>query len=347
MKQKLLIIGDSKPSKNSETSSFDNLIAHPLMHKVDAKFVNYSTITDGEIPYIDGHFYVLLLFPYSYWSQHIERESDGVLYGDEHYGMMFENYMDKIDDIIKAKYKNFTYVNSPNSIKIDRDKKLTKDILSSKGISVPPGWTIEKPDADLEVLRDQIDLGNNFYIKPRFGAMGKGITYLSKHKAVSNYENGNGLRAGFDYGWSFQKIAKKGGLLKRIVDSKPILEKEIKTPLIKKRKFDLRIYVIYGRVPYLYARSAPIRKPITNWSQGGRIEKEVFLKHIPSHKLRCIKQIAKKSAEALALNFCGVDVIFDEQWTPYVLEAQSMPSWESGYDLFGMLIKKLAAGKAG
>ena len=113
MKQKLLIIGDSAPSKNSETSSFDKIITHPALGKVDAKIANYATITDGEIPYIEGHFHILLLFPYSYWSQHIERDGEGVLYGDMHYGAFFENYMNRIHDIIEAKYKNFMYVNSP------------------------------------------------------------------------------------------------------------------------------------------------------------------------------------------------------------------------------------------
>ena len=136
-KQKLLIIGDSAPSKNSETSSFDKFVTHPDLRKIDTKIMNYSTVTDGEMPYIKGHFYILLLFPYSYWFQHIERDAEGVMYGDSHYGTLFENYMDKIDDIIKAKYKNFTYINSPASIKADRDKKRTKEMLKAEGISVP------------------------------------------------------------------------------------------------------------------------------------------------------------------------------------------------------------------
>lgn len=345
MKQKLLIIGDSAPSKNSETSSFDKIVIHPALHKIETKIANYSTVTDGEMPYIKGHFYILLLFPYSYWFQHIERDVEGTMYGDSHYGMLFENYMDKINDIIKARYKNFTYVNSPDSIKTDRDKKRTKEMLKAAEVNVPDDYYTQDFVLDFKVLRIALDNGNNFYAKPRFGAMGKGITYLTKRKILSNYKNGGGLRSGFDYGWSFQKIHRRDHLLGQMLQSKPIIEPEIKTPRIKNRKFDLRIYVVYGRVPYLYVRSAPVRKPITNWSQGGRIEKHSFLKHIPSTKIREIKRIARESAKILGLNFCGVDIIFDEKWSPYVLEAQSMPSWESGYDLFGTLINKLSKGK--
>ena len=341
-KQNLLIVGDSAPSKNSETSSFDKIAIHPALHKIETKIANYATVTDGEMPYIKGHFYILLLFPYSYWFQHIERDAEGTLYGDGHYGMLFENYMDKIDDIIKEKYKSFTYVNSPASIKIDRDKKRTKELLKTKGISVPRDYYAQDFVVDFKILRISMDNGNNFYMKPRFGAMGKGITYLSKRKILSNYENGGGLRSGFDYGWSFQKIRRSDNLLRQILRTKPIIEPEIKTPRIKNRKFDLRIYVVYGRIPYMYARTASVRKPITNWSQGGQIEKRSFLEHIPSGKLREVKKIARRSAKILGLNFCGVDIIFDEDWNYYVLEAQSMPSWESGYDLFGTLINKLS-----
>ena len=345
MKQKLLIIGDSAPSKNSETSSFDKIIMHSALRKIDTKIANYSAITDGEIPYIDGHCHILLLFPYSYWSQHIEKDEDGVLYGDERYGMLFDSYLDRVDNIIKAKYGSFKYINPPASIKADRDKRMTKTMLKNHGIRVPDEWCIQTPEDNLKMLHMEIKATKSFYIKPRFGAMGKGITYLSKRKIVSNYKNGEGLRSGFDYGWSFQKIGKKSQLLRQILQSNPVIEEEIKTPLIKNRKFDLRIYVVYGRVPYMYARTASVRKPITNWSQGGRIEKHSFLRHIPSGRLKEIKKIARKSAKILGLNFCGVDIIFDEKWNPYVLEAQSMPSWESGYDLFGTLINNISRRK--
>ena len=342
MKQKLLIIVDSAPSKNSETSSFDKIVTHPALRKIDAKITNYSTVTDGEMPYIKGHCHILLLFPYSHWSQHIERDEDGILYGDERYGMLFDSYMDRVDDIIKTKYGNFTYINPPTSIKTDRDKKMTKTMLKNHGISVPDEWCIQSPEDNLKMLCMEIKAGKSFYIKPRFGAMGKGITYLSKRKIISNYKNGKGFRSGFDYGWLFQKIGKKSHLLKQILQSNPVIEEEIKTPLIKNRKFDLRIYVIYGRIPYIYARTASARKPITNWSQGGKIEKRSFLKHIPVAGLKKAKKIARESAKILGLNFCGVDIIFDEKWNFYVLEVQSMPSWESGHDLFGTLINKLS-----
>ena len=190
-----------------------------------------------------------------------------------------------------------------------------------------------------------MNAGNSFYAKPRFGAMGKGITYLSKRKILSNYKNEDGLRSGFDYGWSFQKIHRNDQFLKQILQSRPIIEREVVTPRIKNRKFDLRIYVVYGRVPYMYIKSASIRKPITNWSQGGKIEKKSFLHNIHSHKIKEVKEIAQKAAKTLGLNFCGVDIIFDELWKPYVLEAQSMPSWESGHDLFKALINKISKRK--
>ncbi len=342
MKNTLLIIGDSNTDKKNETSSYDKLINHPDLHKLNIKAVNYTTLLDESLPYVKGKLYIMLLFPYNYWAQHIEIEAEGTLYGDLRYGEAFNNLFDRVDRIIVGHYgRRFKYVNPPGSIKIDRDKKWTKDLLATNGIPVP--YTFE---CDFESANKLFDNGNGYFIKPRFGSMGKGITYVSNGRILTNYKNdGDGPRFGYDYGWSFKKLRKSDDLLKQILFSKPVIEREIKSPRIKNRKFDMRVYVLYNTAPYVYARSAPTRKPITNWSQGGRIEKKSFLKHIPKSKMSEIKKMSKKVAKILKLNFCGVDIIFDQDWNPYVLEAQSFPSYELGCDLFGKLINKLAKRK--
>ena len=88
-------------------------------------------------------------------------------------------------------------------------------------------------------------------------------------------------------------------------------------------------------MPYFYAKSAPVKSFITNWSQGGRIEKKAFLnKALSKSDIEKVKSVAIKAAKVIDLKFAGVDVIIDRDTKKtYVLEIQSFPGYERGYTL--------------
>ena len=112
--------------------------------------------------------------------------------------------------------------------------------------------------------------------------------------------------------------------------------------LINGRRFDLRIYVVCGEVPYFYARSVGAGGIITNWSQVGRLEKNVFMKRVPKEKMAKAKEYALRAAAALGFNFTGVDVIFSEDYTStYLLELQSFPGFERGFNLISFLLSRI------
>ena len=101
------------------------------------------------------------------------------------------------------------------------------------------------------------------------------------------------------------------------------------------------MYVAYGKVPYFYAKSAPCKSFITNWSQGGRIEKRAFLdRALSKSEIAKVKSVAKKAAKVIDLKFAGVDVIIDRDTKKtYVLEIQSFPGYERGFHLMELLAK--------
>ena len=122
-----------------------------------------------------------------------------------------------------------------------------------------------------------------------------------------------------------------------------ILQKAVSPLICRNRKFDIRVYTAYNKVPYLYAKSAPASSFITNWSQGGRIEKEGFLNSCLSKKeINEVSRLAIKAAKTINLKFAGVDVIIDKDTRDmHVLEIQSFPGYERGFDLMKFLANNI------
>lgn len=344
----LLAIGDSSPNGMLVSSSFERFIARRklfLKRSLRVGALSYSSLLKKSLPSIESDFITaMFFFPYNYWNQKIERHplDKEIIYGDETFGKKFNRFFELVEKRLKEKYKDkkLTYVNPPRAVRIDRDKKLTKDLLKKHGIPTPRSYQVRSTDDIMNLLNRGISL----YLKPRFGAMGKGITYLSKEEWYTNFlfRRKSIVSRPFDYGWDFMDITGRLDFLKELLKSNILCEEAVKTPMIKKRKFDLRIYVIYGETPYIYAKSIPYRNIVTNWSQGGRIERKAFLKKIPKKRMEVAKKYAVRTARALGLNFAGVDLIFSRDYKNiYVLEAHSFPGYEKGFDLHKFLINRL------
>lgn len=339
----LIAIGDPSLRKYTETSSFSRFRKHPQLSKIkkiDFILLSYRSLFLGKLPKTTTDcIIVLFFFPYIHWNKNIEIYNDGKIYGDNSFGRMFNDFFDKADKRLRQAYKDkkIIYVNSPYGIKNDRDKKIAKKILKKNKIPTPKLYDIRSTKGVLKLLNK----GNNIFVKPRFGAMGKGISYLTSSKWITNFTCTDSVIISpvYDYRWEFNEVTGNLNFLNNLLNTGAICEQAIESPIIRGRKFDLRIYVIYGKVPYIYARSAQKDKFVTNWSQGGKIEKGSFLSKIPQNKLKEAERLALKTAKALKMNFCGVDIIFSGRFKKaYVLEAQSFPSYESGFDLFGYLI---------
>ncbi|MCQ9208131.1 MAG: hypothetical protein NG712_02000 [Omnitrophica bacterium] len=347
-KKALLVIGDEKITKRRPYVSFAAFIEYAQRlakkGKIELKVVSYAQLLTGKLPRLESSFIrIVFFFPYQYWNREIEIYPDGRIYGDKDFGRQFKAFFRKVKSIIYSSYrhKKIKYLNPPEACYLDRDKQASKDLLNKNAVPTPR--TI-KASSFRDVQR-LIDKGLRLYIKPRFGSMGKGITYIDKEKVISNFifRKGEVLSRLGDFNWRCTRIKDRQGFIEQLLKKGFICEEAIESAVLKKRRFDFRIYVMFGRVVYLYAKSSPVGSLVTNWSQGGRIDKrKTILRSIAKEKITRVERLAKRAARAQKLNFAGIDVIFSKGLKrAYVLEGNAFPGYEKGFDLMKCLLEYL------
>ncbi|NQT90252.1 MAG: hypothetical protein HQ558_03260 [Candidatus Omnitrophica bacterium] len=351
MKRSILAIGDLMSNNNKPEYSLTRFLWNTnrlLRRGIDFKFITYDDLLLNRLPDIfTKRLKIVLFFPYSYWNSQIERyDKDDRIYGDSHFGDDHQELFFRVDRIIKNRYKDHdvSFVNSPLSSILDRDKRKTCRLLKRAGLHTPHVYNI----FSMAQVNRLIDKGKTLYIKPVFGSMGKGITYIDKkHGCFSNFlfRRGEVISRASDYNWAVRKVhaSKVEDFIKVLIKRRFLFQEGIETPRCQKRRFDLRIYTVNGKIPYMYAKSAPSANFLTNWSQGGRIEKKRFLKKALRPKtIRRAKALAVDAAKVLALNYAGADIIIDkDQENVYLLEIQSFPGYERGFNLMRFLIDEL------
>jgi glutathione synthase/RimK-type ligase-like ATP-grasp enzyme len=350
MKKTLLVIGDPMIDKKHLEQSLKRFMvcSHMLLkRRVWFVFLTYADIINLRLPDLEAkEIDVLLFFPYNHWNDCIEKyDKDDRVYGDISFGRDYSAYFKRINAIINNKYKGkgLKFINPPKACIIDRDKLKTYNILKRSGIESPRILHINT----LKQFYDAIENHCSLYIKPRFGAMGKGITYADLSGIYTNFifRSGKIKSRQYDYNWSSYKVSKKrqDAFISLLMDKGFIFQEKINPLVSRGRRFDIRVYTVFNKVPYMYAKSAPAKSFITNWSQGGRIEKKEFLERVLSREeTKRIKGLSLKAARAIGLSFAGVDIIIDEYTRKaHVLEIQSFPGYERGFDLMRFLASNI------
>ena len=110
------------------------------------------------------------------------------------------------------------------------------------------------------------------------------------------FKRGKIISRPYDYNWKFIRVTKnnRNRYLKKLLYDGIIIEKAIDPAVSNGRRFDFRVYCIYGKVVYFYARSSKVGSCVTNWSQGGEIEKKVkFSKYIPKDKIKKVQELER------------------------------------------------------
>lgn len=301
-----------------------------LMMGVDVKRQQYESLMQGERhEFKNKRLSVMFFFPYKYWDEYCENEKDGFIYGvDRKPYILFANYWKRVEKKIRTLYpdKEIDFVIDPEFVYIDRDKKLTSQILAEHGVKVTEAITSR--DVDEVIAEIQKDRG--IFIKSRYGAEGKGITFLSKRKWKTNYRivGHKPKNYGVTGIWPFSDITNDRIFLKNLLKLDVVVEREVVSPSEKKdEKYDIRAYVIGERVVHIFARHAKKSKIITNWSQGGIVNDDVR-EILTAKQIKDVKKQALLSAKALKTRFGAIDVMFDKDGgEPYVIEAQCMCSF--------------------
>jgi glutathione synthase/RimK-type ligase-like ATP-grasp enzyme len=350
MKKTLIVIGDPMMNQSRFEPSLKRFMVCSgmlLKRGIWFAFLTYDDVIKMRLPDLAAkRIEILLFFPYNYWNAFIERyDRDDRVYGDTSFGRDYESYLSRVGIILRRKYKDkhLKFINPPEACIVDRDKLKTYNMLRGSGIETPSIVGIKT----LKQFYDALKKHGSLYIKPRFGAMGKGISYADRSGVYTNFifKSDKVSSRMYDYNWRPYRIGKKNhnGFISLLISKGFIFQKAVNPLISKRRRFDIRVYTAFNKVPYMYAKSAPLNSFITNWSQGGRIEKKEFLENSLSLKeISEIKKMSLKAAGIIGLSFSGVDIIVDNDTRRLnVLEIQSFPGYEKGFDLMKFLAKNI------
>ena len=343
----LLAIGDNK-----DFDSFKKFLREKKLFKkpnFSFKSTNYESVLKNELPEIKTNkLIVFFFFPFEYWENNIETKKNKEVYGNKTYFFKFKKFWKEIDKKVNNFYKDkkISYINPPNKIFFERDKEATKHILTKAGVPVSrPHYT-----RDYKKIIDIVDSGQKLFIKVRYGSMGKGITYLEKGQWISNFgfKNGKIMSKKSDYGWSFIDVTSNKKFIKELLKQDVIIEDAINPFLLKGKMFDLRIYVGFGKILYIYPRSNETKNITTNISQGAKGEDSKFVSNIPPKILSEATKNALRAVKAMDLNFAGVDIMPSNGKNKVtVIEVNSFPGFPRArrFNLAKHLIKEIVKQK--
>ena len=338
----LLAVGDEV-----DFDSFNKFFRQRILFKKENilfKHISYKMLFEDRFPKVNtDKLIVFFFFPFEHWNTKIETKKSKDVYGNKSFYTKFKNFWKVVKKKVCEHYddKKVFFINDPDQISTDRDKELTKHILAKANIPVShPYFT-----RDTNKILDLLDKGKKLFIKVRFGSMGKGITYLEKGKWETNFEfREHIISRKNDYGWTFREVTNNRRFLRQLLKQDIIIEEAINPWLLKGRKFDLRIYICFGSVLYIYPRSNDTEQVTTNISQGARGEGNKFLQSIPERIIEVAKKEAIRATRAMKLNFSGVDIMPNSDGKNVtVIELNTFPGFPKTrrFNLSKLIIKEI------
>jgi RimK family alpha-L-glutamate ligase len=167
------------------------------------------------------------------------------------------------------------------------DKSMTSFLLAQSGIATPPTWTTQERDCAGAIVAREAAHGP-LVLKPLFGSQGRGLRLIRTPDELPP----PGEIAGVYYLQRFVGVERDGFR-------------------------DFRLLVSRGRVIAAMMRHSA--EWITNIKRGGRPLTVVANDDT--------KALAVRAAAAVGADFAGVDVLYDRDERPCVLEVNSMPAW--------------------
>jgi len=271
---------------------------------------NYTKILKGQFPAIkEDRIVVFLFFPFLYWDKYIEHKNYRGVYGNKTFYKKFVHFWKRIERKLKKHYGKgkLYFINEPRRCARYRDKVAVIKKLKERRVPQPLVH-----DRSFAGIKRDFTNGTTFYIKPRFGSMGKGITYLSRKLWMTNFEfkRNKIVSRKSDYGWEFRYVTGNEEFLRQLLSKDMIVEKGVEHYVKKGSIIDLRIYTFLGEILYIYPRRNKCEQVTTNISQGGKGD-PALLKSLPKGLLDKAKKEAIKVSKTLNLGLAGIDVIPD------------------------------------
>jgi len=203
--------------------------------------------------------------------------------------------------------------NQPQAIERTVDKAMTSFLLRQHGVMTPATWVAESR-AQITALRSTI-AGQYplLVLKPLFGSQGKGVRLLQTEDTLPVP-------------------------MLQHVDGVYYLQQFIRSA---QSSHDYRVMVVAGRAVAAMKRQGA--SWVNNVASGGQCERVELSQTLLSQTLALL---AVRAAEAVQIDYCGVDIIQAESGEFYVLEVNSIPAWRglqsvTDFNIAELLVKDL------
>ena len=202
-----------------------------------------------------------------------------------------EQVVFRMDSLHRIAAAGVPVINPPRSIEAAVDKYLSLALLKEAGLPVPATWTCQSAVSALAAFEG---LGGDVIVKPLFGSEGRGMFRVSDRELA----------------WrTFHTLERLGAVL--------YLQRVVTHP-----GFDLRAFVLAGRILGAMRRHAPAGDWRTNVSLGARAE--------PCCLSADEERLAIDAARAVGAVVAGVDLIQDlGRGCTVVLEVNAVPGWRA------------------
>lgn len=177
--------------------------------------------------------------------------------------------------------------NQARAIEITVDKGLTSQLLAEQGIATPSTWICEHRGIAHSLMQQAMDAGKSLVIKPLFGSQGKGVRLIDPQQFALPQDP--------------------------FVDGVYYLQEKIECGL---HQHDYRVFVVRG-------------EPVAVMKRQG----DGWL-HNVARGAKCtacdepdVVELGVKAAQAINIDYAGVDIMRDQHGKLWVIEVNSIPAW--------------------
>jgi RimK family alpha-L-glutamate ligase len=199
-----------------------------------------------------------------------------------------EQIIFRVDVLHRLENLGVRVINSAAAIEKSVDKYYTSSLLEDAGIPTPRTIVTERFE---EAVAAFDELGGDVIVKPLFGSEGVGMVRVSDrdlaHRVFRTLELGR-------YVYYLQEY-------------------------IPHQEWDIRAFVLGGRLLAAMTRRAPNGSWKTNVAQGAQSES---LRLDPA-----LEALSLRTAQLVGADYAGVDIVCDQHGRPYVLEVNGIPGW--------------------
>jgi tetrahydromethanopterin:alpha-L-glutamate ligase len=205
-------------------------------------------------------------------------------------GGTLQQMIARLDILHALKMLGVMVYNDGRAVERAVDKAMTSFLLHINGIPTPNTWVCESREQAHDIILRETSADKKLVIKPMFGSQGLGVRRL---------EHGASLPVPME----------------EHVDGVYYLQSYINSS--EEAWHDYRVFVINGDVVAAMVRHG--NGWVNNVAQGGRCEA------VPP--VGEIAELAIAAAKAVDIDYCGVDIIRNQEGRLFVLEVNSIPAW--------------------